>query len=158
MAYVYRYTDMADGIIKYVGIVWGNNRSLSQRIKEHKKNDLWCKCRDWKIEFLKKTITNRTDAEYLEAHYISLFNTGEYYNVKKVGWGISEFLSDEGEWVEYSPSTATDERIFDKLLAVIEEKDAEIANLHHIISTLQGKVIVTQGQIDEALSKHCRIL
>ena len=39
MAYVYRYTDLADNIIKYVGIVYGENRTLKQRIYEHFRDD-----------------------------------------------------------------------------------------------------------------------
>ena len=52
MAYVYRYTDLSDGIVKYVGVVWSENRTLSQRIREHF-NDKWCKGKKWKIEFIK---------------------------------------------------------------------------------------------------------
>lgn len=37
MAWVYRYTDLSDNIIKYIGIVWGKNRTLKQRLIEHKK-------------------------------------------------------------------------------------------------------------------------
>ena len=34
---VYRYIDENDGVIKYVGIVYGNSRTLEQRVKEHRK-------------------------------------------------------------------------------------------------------------------------
>ena len=37
MAIVYRYTDLADNTIKYVGIVWSGNRTLKQRDEEHRK-------------------------------------------------------------------------------------------------------------------------
>ncbi len=37
MAKVYRYIDMRDNLIKYVGIVYGENRTLEQRHKEHLK-------------------------------------------------------------------------------------------------------------------------
>lgn len=35
MAYVYKYTDLLDNVVKYVGIVWGKTRTLQDRIKEH---------------------------------------------------------------------------------------------------------------------------
>lgn len=102
MGYIYRYTDLEDNIIKYVGIVWSENRTLEQRIKEHELNDSWCSDKKWKIEYLTENINTRTDAEYLESHYISLYETNKYYNIKKKGWGISSFISDkETEWEEY---------------------------------------------------------
>ena len=39
MAYIYRYTDLVDNIIKYVGIVWSDNRSLEDRLYEHELRD-----------------------------------------------------------------------------------------------------------------------
>lgn len=35
MYYVYRYTDLSDGIIKYVGIVYGQERKIKHRVIEH---------------------------------------------------------------------------------------------------------------------------
>ena len=40
MPYIYRYIDKKDMIVKYIGIVHNNNRTLEQRIKEHAK-DKW---------------------------------------------------------------------------------------------------------------------
>ena len=37
MPYIYRYIDKKDMIVKYIGIVHNNNRTLEQRIKEHAK-------------------------------------------------------------------------------------------------------------------------
>lgn len=42
MGYVYRYTDLTDNVIKYVGIVWKDNRTLDDRIYEHSYFDGWC--------------------------------------------------------------------------------------------------------------------
>ena len=39
MTKIYRYIDMRDNFIKYVGIVYGENRTLEQRHKEHLKKD-----------------------------------------------------------------------------------------------------------------------
>ena len=97
MGYVYRYRDKKDGIIKYVGIVWSNNRTLFQRIKEHERDD-WYKKSEWYIEYISENITTRTDAEYFEAHYISLYKTDQYYNIKKSGWGVSNYLPERNDW------------------------------------------------------------
>lgn len=103
MGIIYRYTDLQDGIIKYVGIVWAGNRTLEQRDKEHRKNDDWCKNGIWKVEFLQREINSRTDAEYLEAHYIAKFGTDNYYNKTKAGWGMSSIVDDiYEEWELYS--------------------------------------------------------
>lgn len=101
MAFVYKYIDKSDGIVKYVGIVYGPSRSLSQRIAEHEK-DGWYQGIEWEIRYLTEDITSRTDAEYFEAHYISLYGTDKYFNKSKAGWGISKYLPDrENEWVLY---------------------------------------------------------
>lgn len=91
MAYVYRYTDLADNIIKYVGIVWSDNGTLRQRINEHTKDE-WYTTSQWKIEYFEKEVKTRTDAEFLESHFISLYETDKWFNNKKSGWGISNFL------------------------------------------------------------------
>lgn len=102
LAWVYRYTDNTDGVIKYVGIVWSENRSLGQRIYEHQNNDSWCINGDFKIEYIEENINSRTDAEFFESHYISLYRTDRYYNKAKSGWGVSSYLPNrENEWTEY---------------------------------------------------------
>ncbi len=102
MAIVYRYTDINDEKIKYVGIVWSGNRTLKQRDEEHRANDEWCKCGKWRVEYLKKEVNNRTDAEALESHYISKFGTDQFFNTRKAGWGTSEIINDsDDEWALY---------------------------------------------------------
>ena len=101
MAYVYRYVDKNDGIIKYVGIVFGKTRTLKQRIKEHEK-DVWYQSGDWKIEYITEQIDSRSEAEAFESHYISLFGTDRFFNKAKVGWGINKYLPDRtSDFVEY---------------------------------------------------------
>ena len=109
MAYVYRYIDNSDGIIKYVGIVWSENRTLTQRIYEHQRNEEWCKNRSFTIEYIEENINTRTDAEYFESHYISLYGTDKYFNEKKIGWGISSFLPNrENDWKVYDRNNIVD--------------------------------------------------
>ncbi|WP_143323005.1 hypothetical protein [Clostridium sp. HBUAS56010] len=74
---------------------------MKQRIKEHIKNDDWCDKENYKVEYIEENIVSRTDAEYFEAHYISLFKTDQYYNKSKTGWGISTFLPVRNDWIEY---------------------------------------------------------
>lgn len=121
---VYRYIDLKDGIIKYVGIVWGKTRNLERRVYEHTR-DAWYKKSEWRIEFISVDIESRTDAEYFESHYISLYHTDKYYNVSKKGWGVSKFLPDrENEWIEFQQTEmisqedamSVAEEYFDKLI------------------------------------------
>lgn len=113
MGVVYRYTDLSDGIIKYVGIVWSDNRTLKQRVDEHFRNDDWCKGRKWKVEFLKRNINSRTDAELFESHYISEYATDKYYNIKKSGWGKSDLINSKNEeWELYQVGNEENSVIF----------------------------------------------
>lgn len=97
MAYVYRYRDINDGIIKYVGIVWSDNRTLSQRVKEHEKDD-WYSKGNWWIEYANVDIKSRTDAEYIESHLIAHYGTDKWFNKSKSGWGESSFVGKIDKW------------------------------------------------------------
>lgn len=97
MGCVYRYIDKRDGIIKYVGIVWGKTRTLEQRHKEHIRNEWWCDD-NFVLEYIDENIESRTDAEYYEAHYIALYETYNWYNTSKSGWGISKYLPTKNNW------------------------------------------------------------
>ena len=102
MGCIYRYVDLEDNIIKYVGIVWSDNRTLKQRVTQHLL-DTWYKNKSWKIEYIEENICTRTDAEYFEAHYISLYRTDKWYNCSKANWGISHYLPNrENDWKIYS--------------------------------------------------------
>lgn len=103
MAAIYRYVDINDGVIKYVGIVFGNTRTLERRIKEHEK-DWWYPKGVWKIEYITEEIDSRSEAEAFESHYISLFHTEMYYNRAKAGWGVNKYLPDRtNDFIEYIP-------------------------------------------------------
>lgn len=104
MGYVYRYTDLSDNIIKYVGIVWSDSSSLLQRTRQHFLSDRWCYEGQWKIEYLE--IDNKTDCEGLESHFISLYDTSKWYNKRKSDWGVSSIYSQiDFKWKEliYNP-------------------------------------------------------
>ena len=101
MGKVYRYIDIRDNFIKYVGIVYGENRTLEQRHKEHIKNEIWCD-ENFIVQYLDIPVNNRTEAETLESHFISLYGSGKWYNKSKSNWGQSSFLPqfDENDWQE----------------------------------------------------------
>ncbi len=138
MAYVYRYTDLSDGIIKYVGIVWSENRTLEQRIREHRK-DKWYQGTQWKIEFISENIQNRTDAEYLESHFISLFGTDKYFNTKKEGWGVSSIIKKSFNWELYSCEKNK----------TSEEYEKEIKNLKYQINEYKKKIDEYEEKVNE---------
>ena len=68
MPYIYRYRDIEDDTIKYVGIVYTPGKTLAQRIYEHSANDEWCNDGKYSIEYIEGDFS-RTDLEYLESHY-----------------------------------------------------------------------------------------
>ena len=104
MAYVYRYIDESDGIIKYVGIVY--KRMIDVRIKAHASVDDWRDKGNWRVEYFE--CENRSVAEAFESHLIALYGTDKYYNKAKKGWGINKYLPDvESWWQIYSESRFT---------------------------------------------------
>ena len=76
MQCVYRFIDLEDNIIKYVGIVFGEKRTLYQRTYDHITCDEWCKNSSWRVEYI--DVSNRTEADSLESHFISVYNTGDF--------------------------------------------------------------------------------
>lgn len=152
MAWVYRYIDLADDIIKYVGVVWGKSRTLAQRLREHEKNDKWCYTRRWRIEYITNDIETRAEAEAFETHYIALYDTGKYFNIRQVGYGTNKFLPDrENDWIEFDIDKVLKEDKentykqiselnirLQNLKANISDKEKEFARLKQMISDLAG--------------------
>lgn len=91
---VYRYRDVDDGIIKYVGIV--RNGSLADRIMGHFYDDEWAKTKVWEVDYFK--CDTQSEVEAFEAHLIALYGTDKYYNIQKAGWGINKYLPDVEDW------------------------------------------------------------
>ena len=141
MGCVYRYTDLEDGVIKYVGIVWSENRTLKQRVKEHAMNDSWCKNKSWLIEFIEENINSRTDAEYFESHYISLYETDKWFNQKKSGWGKSSFLPERTDWKVYTSSP------YQISVEMLLEKEIEVEK--ELLEKLKEQVSVKRRKIKE---------
>ncbi len=102
MICVYKYIDLADDIVKYVGITYGDSSNLKKRIYQHRINDNWANISNYNIQYQDFDVNSRTDAEMLEAHYIALYQTYKYYNKDKKKWGLSSFIPNrEHLWKEY---------------------------------------------------------
>ena len=84
---VYRYIDVNDGQIKYIGIC--NNGTLPGRHRGHM-NDDWFKRGEYVCEYIK--LRNQTETEAMEAHLISVYGTDKFYNKAKAGWGKASFI------------------------------------------------------------------
>lgn len=92
---VYRYIDVNDGQIKYIGIC--NNGTLPGRHRGHM-NDDWFKRGEYVCEYIK--LRNQTETEAMESHLISIYGTDKFYNKAKAGWGEASFIDTplETEW------------------------------------------------------------
>lgn len=105
MAYVYRYIDIEDNTVKYVGIVYARN--INERITAHASEDNWRYKGNWRIEYFE--CENRSEAEAFESHLIALYETHKYFNKAKKDWGINKYLPDvESWWQLYSESCFVD--------------------------------------------------
>ena len=103
---IYRYRDLSDRIIKYIGIIYSNQRTILQRVEEHNRERKF-KGISWEISYIIYENLSRTDAEYLESHYISLFHTDEWLNSTKRGWGLGAFVPiiKEEDWIIFNDSS-----------------------------------------------------
>lgn len=111
---VYRYTDVEDETIKYVGIV--RKGMLSRRIHEHEISDDWCKGRNWYVEYFE--CDTQSEVEAFEAHLISLYHTDRFFNIKKAGWGINKYLPDVEKW--WKPALLPKYEDYETMRAVIK--------------------------------------
>ena len=98
MPYVYKYTDLKDNQVKYIGII-KKEGNFPKRFTQHQ-GDWWYSKGDWVISYVK--VPTQTDAEMLEAHLIEYYDTAKFYNRAKSGWGLSSYLPDaeEMEWIQ----------------------------------------------------------
>ena len=123
MGFIYRYTDLFDNTKKYVGIIHAENRTLKERVEEHLKKDSWCWLSPYKVEYIEGDFS-RTDAEYIESHLISLYQTNQYYNRSKTKWGISKYIPDiEDKWQYYDVVNA---HLLDEELDALKNKVEEL--------------------------------
>lgn len=100
-AFVYRYVDEKDDIIKYIGIVYSKKRDVSDRIRDHFYKDEWAKEGSFRIDYF--CVKTETEARAFEDHFITLYKTYNYYNKTPVR-GLCSFLPDI-EWIPYDNVT-----------------------------------------------------
>lgn len=97
MGKVYRYVDLQDFSVKYVGIVYDSDR-IKRRIEEHIKD--FDERKTYRVDILDLEC-ERIDLEYLEAHFISLYNAE--YNKRKRNYGVSVFIPNlEALWKPFA--------------------------------------------------------
>ena len=84
---VYRYIDVNDEKIKYVGIC--NKGTLPGRHRGHMADD-WFKNGLYVCEYIK--LRNQTETEAMESHLISAYGTDKFFNKAKAGWGEASFI------------------------------------------------------------------
>lgn len=97
MGKVYRYVDLQDFRVKYVGIVYDSDR-IKRRIEEHVKD--FDARKTYRVDVLDLECS-KIDLEYLEAHFISLYNAE--YNKRKRNYGVSVFIPNlEALWKPFA--------------------------------------------------------
>ena len=117
MFYVYKYKDLDDGVVKYIGIT----DNLDRRISQHKKEGGFLGHR-WDICYLQ--VPTKSDAESLEAHFIAVYNTHLFLNKAKAQWGQLSFYNDQTyEWKPYSTKVLqkSKEEIIDEMWSKYEK-------------------------------------
>lgn len=116
MEYVYKYTDVDNDKVIYVG----RTTDLSGRFLQHAKEP-WTKENNFRCEYIE--VNNRTESEALEGHFIELYGTSKDRggrNTKKAGWGLMSFAP-EVEWLTMDENTAQRTRLISEL-ASLEER------------------------------------
>ena len=149
MPWIYRYRDLEDNKIKYIGLVYGDNKKdLRKRIKQHKLDIEFChnnlehwylSMKEYEVDVLTpKVVKTKNDAEMLEGHFISVYGTQNYLNKAKSNWGESSYLKDvEFDWIPYTdicPSNDVIETI-KSLQKENQQLTREIIDLKKIIKT-----------------------
>ena len=137
MGFLYKYVDSDDDIVKYVGIVNGDDeKSLDNRISQHR-NDSWYKD-SFRIYYF--TVKTKTDLEFLEACFINYYETYNFYNISKSGWGESQLVDlSQFEWSEYRSSKEIELEIRSDKRKRIKTIKNEINELLYEISALESK-------------------
>lgn len=154
MSYVYRYTDLADGIIKYVGIVCRESDDesvLLRRFKEHANNDKWCAGKTWRIEYIK--VPTRNDAFSLEGHFIAKYNTSNWYNTAKTDLGMLSFLNVDFEWTVLEDSIYVEPKELKE--REVKRIYVEVDRFPDIVAERLAEVSECIRTIDDLLLKEC---
>lgn len=99
MAYVYRYRDLTDGIIKYIGII-AKESNFPRRFAQHQYDKAF-KGKHWEISYIK--VLSKCDAEALEGHFINKYHTYNWLNKAKSDWGQLTFAEEANfDWIPFN--------------------------------------------------------
>lgn len=150
MNYVYRYIDTKDNIVKYIGIVCRDGRNaLEKRIYEHKMSDSWCQGKSWRVEYI--TVATKNDANALESHFISLYETHRWFNQKKIDQGILSYYKEDTKWITFIDNLTIEQR------EIKRHKNCDVVisieNLLDVFAENMGEISSSISIIDNMLNK-----
>ena len=162
MPYIYRYIDIENEEVVYIGKVQGVNdmwnNPLKKRHNQHKHDEWYKQIGNKNLIMQYIELNNHADADILETWLISKYaNTGQLKNKAKTRWGESNLeLSDEvfGKWKTYGKNIAlTENAIKSEMLPLIQtlianSEGLEI-NITSALNTFNEKVI----EISEDIKK-----
>lgn len=159
MVEVYRYIDVSDETVKYIGIVYSAYSTVLKRVYQHH-NDAWFIGIVWRVERLCLNLDNlsRTDVECIEGHFISRFGTDKWYNRKKAGWGESALYNEvlkhnvfEEHWEVVEDNSISGTSINGRNLCM-SEKDASFKSINDDIASFQGQKNVFSSLVAEYMN------
>lgn len=134
MFVVYRYIDLNDMQVKYIGIVTGKTRCLEGRLREHRTKDEWT-TGIYTVEYF--LVNSKTDAEAFESHLIALYQTHRFYNKAKKDWGLSDYLPKNPTWKHYITYNGKFVQSSDRV--GMETADCRIVDMHKRYAIWFGK-------------------
>lgn len=103
MSILYRYVADKERVM-YVGLVYEDSlNALERRMYEHSIDPAFMD-RPWRVDIIDNL--TRTDAEYLEAHFINSCNPP--LNRAKRGWGVLTIAAEIPKWKFYEPGKIDD--------------------------------------------------
>lgn len=148
MAFVYRYTDNTDGIVKYIGIS-RNSETFKRRIKQHETDDVGKASKSWKIDYI--VTKTMCDAQSLEGHFIAYYETYNYLNKAKCDWGLLSYIDESMifGWTEYNKDT---EDLLHDYFSV-SDMDEELARMRNALRSADDEYRNTLDAIQKSLNK-----
>lgn len=148
MFYVYRYIDIFDNIIKYIGKV--TEQELCQRIRQHSYEEKFQNS-DWRIEYI--VCKTRTQADAYESHFIAKYKTYRFLNVAKANWGIMPEL--EGvhfKWISYYDVQYSNSKNFYGSIVLLSQLVNECSKKNSIVMCYLASDLFGNETLDTYLS------
>lgn len=158
--YVYKYVDIKDQKVKYVG----KTTNINKRIKDHER-DKWFLNSTYDIYYIE--CNTKADMDCLETYFIGYYGSCEYYNVAK-NWGnvTLNLTIDENQWILYlNPKDQQIKRLEErrenirKLKKDIISLDVEISKLQDSIKNKEKAIASlnsNNNNLDQMLDDTCQ--